>query len=324
MLVTGGAGYIGAHTCKALAAAGCKPIVVDNLALGKREAVRWGPLIVGDIADGELIGDVMRRYDVDAVMHFAGLASVSESVSNPDLYYRNNVAGSISLLDAMRRAGVRSIVFSSTCAVYGAPARLPVGEDAPLAPINPYGSSKHIVEQALQYESTAHGLRYAALRYFNAAGADLEGMIGGCRSDSPQLIPRALLAAAGESKQLEIYGDDYSTPDGTCIRDYIHVTDIARGHLHALDYLAEGGPSAAVNLGTGQGMSVLEVLASVERITGRRLRTVKMPRRVGDPPVLIADTQTASRLFGFTAQYSDIDTIVGTAWRFRERTIGER
>ncbi len=257
-------------------------------------------------------------------MHFAGFASVGESVENPATYYRNNVAGSLSLLDAMRAAGVRTFIFSSSCAVYGSPARLPVAEDAPPAPMSPYGRTKLMIERVLEDAAAAYGLGYVALRYFNAAGADPEGMIGDYRRNSTHLIPRALKAAAGQSEQLEVYGDDYPTPDGTCIRDYVHVADLALGHVQALQYLQRGGQSSAVNLGTGQGLSVLEVLASVERIAGRSVPSARRPRRPGDPPILVADTALATRLLGFAATHSDIDRIVETAWRFYDTSLKGR
>ena len=316
VVVTGGAGYVGSHVCKALARAGIEPVVLDNLSQGAREAVRWGPLVVGDIADGELVTRTLGEYRAEAVLHFAGSASVAESVADPALYYRNNVAGSLALLDAMRRAGVRHFVFSSTSAVYGNPRRLPIAEDADTAPVSPYGRSKLMVEQMLADEDRAYGLRYMALRYFNAAGADPDGETGDRRRDGTHIISRAMKAAGGEIPHLEIYGEDYDTPDGTCIRDYIHVSDLAAGHLLALDHLVKGGASATLNLGAGRGLSVLEVVAGLERATGRKVPRQRCPRRPGDPVALYADGGAAKRLLGFSTRHSDIDSIVATAWRF--------
>ena len=281
-----------------------------------RCAVKWGRLIVGDIADAGMVAQSLRESGAEAVMHFAGSTSVADSVVDPAAYYRNNVGGTLGLLDAMRQVGVRKMVFSSTSAVYGGPSRLPIPEEAPTAPINPYGRSKVMVEEILADEAAAHGLTFMALRYFNAAGADPEGETGDQRKTATHLIPMALKAAAGETERLEIFGDDYPTPDGTCIRDYIHVTDLAAGHLLALDHLIKGGASATLNLGAGRGVSVLEVIASIERVTGRKVPSVRRPRRPGDAPALYADPAAARRLLGFSTKLSDMDTIVGTAWRF--------
>lgn len=316
VLVTGGAGYVGSHVCKALAGAGIEPVVLDNLSQGSREAVRWGRLVVGDIADRDLVARTIADSKAEAVMHFAASASVAESVADPALYYRNNVAGSLALLDAMRRTGVRQFVFSSTSAVYGNPQRLPITEDAPPAPVSPYGRSKLMVEQMLADEDGAYGLRYMALRYFNAAGADPEGETGDRRREGTHILSRAMKAAAGDIPELEIYGDDYDTPDGTCIRDYVHVSDLATGHLLALDHLVKGGASATLNLGAGRGLSVLEVVAGLERAIGRKLPSRRCPRRPGDPVALYADVGAAKHLLGFSTAHSDIDTIVATAWRF--------
>jgi len=316
VLVTGGAGYIGSHVCKALAAAGIEPVAFDNLSQGTARAVKWGRLIVGDIADVGLVAESLRQSGAEAVMHFAGSTSVADSVAEPVAYYRNNVCATLGLLDAMRQVGVRKIVFSSTSAVYGASPPLPIPETAPTAPINPYGRSKLMVEEVLADEAAAHGLAYVALRYFNAAGADPDGEIGDQRKTATHLIPMALKAVAGETARLEIYGDDYPTPDGTCIRDYVHVSDLATGHLLALDHLIKGGASATLNLGAGRGVSVLEAVASIERVTGRKVPSVRRPRRPGDAPALYADPAAARRLLGFSTRLSDMDTMVGTAWRF--------
>jgi UDP-arabinose 4-epimerase len=316
VLVTGGAGYIGSHVCKALAAAGMEPVTLDNLSQGTAGAVKWGRLILGDIADSGLVAESLRQSRAEAVMHFAGSTSVGESVLDPVAYYRNNVCGTLGLLDAMRQTAVRKIVFSSTSAVYGGSPPLPIPEEAPKAPINPYGRSKLMVEEILADEAAAHGLTFVALRYFNAAGADPEGDTGDQRKTATHLIPMALKAAAGETERLEIYGDDYPTPDGTCIRDYIHVSDLAAGHLLALGHLIRGGPSAILNLGAGRGVSVLEAIASIERVIGRKVPSVRRPRRPGDAPALYADPSAARHLLGFSTRLSEMDTIVDTAWRF--------
>jgi UDP-arabinose 4-epimerase len=313
VLVTGGAGYIGSHTCKLLAQAGIQPIVYDNLLGGHRDAVRWGPLVEGDIQDTELLVQTLKDFRPDTVIHFAAFAYVGESVDNPAKYYRNNVVGSLSLLDACRRSGTRNVIFSSTCATYGAPAQMPITEATPQRPINPYGCSKLMVEQLLRDYSPAYDLRFVALRYFNAAGADLDGELAERHDPETHLIPRALMAAAGELKQLSVFGNDYDTPDGTCLRDYVHVTDLARAHVQAVDYLRRAGANIAVNLGSGRPTSILEVLDAVQRITGKSVPVVFEPRRPGDPSTLFADASLAADKLGFSAPLSDIDTIVRTA-----------
>jgi UDP-glucose-4-epimerase GalE len=322
ILVTGGAGYVGSHACKALAAAGHEPIVYDNLTRGHREFARWGPLEEGDIRDGPRLDAAFARHRIDAVMHFAALAYVGESVREPALYYRNNVGGTLELLDAMRRAGVGRLVFSSTCATYGVPARMPITEDLPQQPINPYGATKLMIERVLRDYDAAYGLRSVALRYFNAAGADPEGEIGEDHDPETHLIPLAIAAALGQKRELQIFGDDYPTPDGTAVRDYVHVTDLASAHVKALDYLRRGGTSTALNLGTGTGHSVREVIAAVERASGRRLPARVAPRRPGDPPRLVAAPGRARQVLGWEPVLSDIDTIVSTAWRWHASRLG--
>ncbi len=319
MLVTGGAGYIGSHVCKALAAAGIEPVTLDNLTQGAAPAVKWGQLIVGDVADKDLVAESLRRSGAEAVMHFAGSTSVVESVLDPIAYYRNNVGGTLGLLHAMREAGVSKFVFSSTSAVYGGSPPLPIPEEAPTDPINPYGRSKLMVEEILADEAAAYGLAYVALRYFNAAGADPEGEAGDQRKTATHLISMALKAAAGDIERLEVFGTDYPTPDGSCIRDYVHVSDLAQGHLLALDHLFRGGANATLNLGAGRGVSVLDAIASIERVTGRKVPSVRRPRRQGDAGALYADPSAARRLLGFSTRLSDMDTIVGTAWRFYQK-----
>lgn len=325
VLVTGGAGYIGSHACKALAAAGWKPIAFDNLVHGHAWAVKWGPLVEGDLADTLLLRQVLRKYEVEAVMHFAAYAYVGESMHDPGKYYRNNVAGSINLLSAMVAAGVPRLVFSSSCATYGLPASLPIAEEHPQQPVNPYGESKLCVERALRWYESAHGLRWAALRYFNAAGADPEGEIGEERALETHLIPLVIKAACGLRKQVEIYGTDYPTADGTAVRDYIHVSDLAAAHVAALDYLAAGNPSVAVNLGSGKGHSVREVIRAVERLAEHRVSGREAPRRPGDPPILVAACERARELLGWRPRHSDLGTIVETAWRWqREQGAAHR
>ena len=319
ILVTGGAGYVGSHACKALARAGYRPITYDRLIHGHREAVRWGPLVEADLADAERLTDTLKRFDVAAVLHFAAFAYVGESVEQPGLYFRNNVANTLTLLEAMRTSAVRHIVFSSTCATYGIPDRVPISESAPQRPVNPYGESKLMVERMLHWYGSAHGFTHAVLRYFNAAGADPEGEIGEHHDPETHLIPLVLQAALGERTQIDVLGTDYPTPDGTAVRDYIHVQDLAEAHVRALDLLLRGGLSITVNLGTGAGHSVREVIAAAERVTGRRVPRREAPRRFGDPPVLVADPARARELLGWTPKLSDLDTILKTAWAWHSR-----
>jgi UDP-glucose-4-epimerase GalE len=321
ILVTGGAGYVGSHACKALAAAGHTPVVYDNLSRGHREFARWGPLESGDIRDGAKLDEVFAHHRPDAVMHFAALAYVGESVEQPALYYRNNVGGTLELLEAMRRAGVNLLVFSSTCSTYGVPERMPITEDLPQQPINPYGMSKLVVERVLRDYEPAYGLRSVALRYFNAAGCDPDGEVGEDHEPETHLIPRVLMAADGVLPRVDVFGTDYPTPDGTCLRDYIHVADLADGHVRALDYLQRGGASTAINLGTGRAFSVREVIAAAERVTGRRIPVHEGPRRAGDPPVLVADATRARAVLGFAPRFTEIEPIVATAWRWHERRV---
>ncbi|MBD3802344.1 MAG: UDP-glucose 4-epimerase GalE [Thioclava sp.] len=313
ILVTGGAGYIGSHCCKALAKAGREPVVYDDLSRGHADAVRWGPLVVGDMRDRALLEKTLAEHRIGAVIHFAALAYVGESVGTPEHYYDVNLGGMTALLEAAEAVGVDKIVFSSSCATYGTPERLPISEDLPQAPINPYGRTKLVCEWMLQDAQVAHGLRYAALRYFNAAGADPEGEIGERHDPETHLIPLVLMAASGQAGPVKIFGTDYPTPDGTCIRDYIHVDDLARAHLLALDHLEAGGESVKLNLGTGRGASIHEVVAAVERVTGRKVPHELAPRRPGDPAELTADPSKAAEVLGFTARYRDLDEIVAHA-----------
>ncbi|MGC2203470.1 MAG: UDP-glucose 4-epimerase GalE [Stellaceae bacterium] len=313
VLVTGGAGYIGSHACKALARAGYRPVVFDNLSRGHRGAVRWGPLVEGDIADQANLIATLDEYRISAVMHFAAYAYVGESVTDPAMYYRNNFGGTLSLLEAMREAGIDTIVFSSTCATYGTPARVPISESTTQLPVNPYGETKLAIERALRWYGEAYGLRWAALRYFNAAGADPDGEVGELHEPETHLIPLVLQAAIGARPHIDIYGTDYPTPDGTAIRDYIHVQDLADAHLRALEHLGAEGGSMALNLGTGQGHSVREVVRAAEIISGRRIQCRYTARRPGDPPALVADPGLATELLGWHPQISDLDSIISTA-----------
>jgi UDP-arabinose 4-epimerase len=321
VLVTGGAGYIGSHCCKALAEHSFAPVTYDNLTTGNEEAVKWGPLIVGDIADREKLLASFEQYQPVAVLHFAATAYIGESVSDPAKYYRNNVGGIISLLDTCRDAKISKFVFSSSCATYGASGVVPVEETTPQRPISPYGRTKLICENILQDYSEPFGLNYTALRYFNAAGADPEGEIGEWHSPETHLIPRAMLAASATGEALEVFGTDYPTRDGTCIRDYIHVTDLAIANVLALNYLLAGGSSLTVNLGTGKGHTTLDVLAAIERITGKRVPLLFKQRRAGDSPILIADAALARKELGFRPKYSELDNIVRTTAPFFGLTI---
>jgi UDP-arabinose 4-epimerase len=319
ILVTGGAGYIGSHTCKALAGAGYTPVVYDSLCRGNESAVKWGPLEVGELEDGDHLRDVLHRYCPFGVIHFAAYAYVGESMQRPLLYYRNNVGGTISLLQAMEEEGVDRIVFSSTCATYGTPDSNPIREDMLQNPINPYGQSKLMVEQILKDCARDQTLSAVALRYFNAAGADSEGEIGEAHAPETHLIPLALAAARGSASPLTIFGDDHSTPDGTCIRDYIHVTDLADAHVRALKYTQSKRGFSAFNLGTGTGISVRSLIQAVEEVTGRVVPFSFGPRRAGDPAELVADPSLVRETLGWTAQHSDLQNILRTAWRWMER-----
>jgi len=315
VLVTGGAGYIGSHVCKRLAAAGYCPVVFDNLSRGHRDFVRWGPIEVGDIADEASVMRALRRHRPIAVIHFAGLTYVGESVSDPLLYYGNNVVGSWSLLRAMRRCGVATLVFSSSCATYAPTDSTIIAEDTPQQPSNPYGSTKLMIERMIADCCSAYGLRWCALRYFNACGADPDGAVGERHDPETHLVPRLLMAAAGELPSIEIFGTDYRTPDGTCIRDYIHVDDLARAHVQALAYLLGGGAPAAFNLGTGIGHSVLEVVATAERVTGRPVQLRLSRRRPGDAERLVADPRRAELVLGFRTRWS-LEAAIRTAWNW--------
>lgn len=317
VLVIGGAGYIGSHAARALKRAGHEVIIFDNLSTGYEQLASGFELIKGDILDAKALNGALSR--VDAIMHFAAHAYVGESVTNPKKYFRNNVEGGLALLNAALEADVKTIIFSSTCAVYGEPAKVPIAEDIPREPVNPYGVSKLFFEQALEAYGGAYGFRYASLRYFNAAGADESGEIGELHDPETHLIPLALNAAAGKGPELKVFGSDYPTPDGTCIRDYVHVNDLATAHVKALEHLAAGKSSFAANLGTGNGASINEVISTVERLTGKPVPRKIVPRRPGDPPALVANPAKAQDLLGWKASRGLLDVIT-TAWNWMERS----
>jgi len=321
VLVTGGAGYIGSHAAKALHRAGYAVVVYDNLVAGHRGAARYGTLVEGDIADVAFVRDTLRRHDIFAVMHFAAFLDVGESVRQPARYYRNNVGGALSVLEAMAAESVRHFVFSSTCATYGEPIETPIAETHPQNPINAYGETKLAVERALPHLERAHGIRWVALRYFNAAGADPDGELGEDHSPEIHVIPRAIAAATG-GPGLQVFGDDYPTPDGTCLRDYIHVADLADAHVRALEAIAEMGKSGAYNLGTGHPHSVREVIDAVERVTGRKVPWTLAPRRPGDPAVLYAAPHKAQSELRWMPRFGDLETIVRTACAWHESHPG--
>ena len=321
VLVVGGAGYIGSHTCLALAERGFTPVVYDNFTSGHREFVRWGPLEEGDIRDLDRLREVLQRHKPIAALHFAGLIEVGQSFREPEAFYEINVSGALNLLRALIEADIRAFVFSSTCATYGTPETLPLDENHPQSPINPYGRTKFLVEQALRDYDLCGRMRSVMLRYFNAAGADLEGRIGEWHSPETHAIPLAIEAALGRRPSFSIFGSDYSTRDGTCIRDYIHVNDLADAHVKALDYLLSGGETTAVNLGTGIGTSVKELIDAVESVSRRPLPVVHSERRPGDPPMLVASNDTARTLLGWEPKHG-IQEIVQSAWNWHARLNG--
>ena len=319
ILVTGGAGYIGSHAVKALGEKGFDVLTYDNMVTGNPEAVLFGELVRGDLLDREKLLEVLLKFRPDAVMHFAAFAVVPESVAQPLKYYINNVQGSLSLLWAMQQSGVRRLIFSSTAAVYGIPEKVPASEEAPLNPINPYGQSKVMVEKVLQDEHNAGNLEYVSLRYFNVAGADPEGQIGESRKDATHLVTLCVRTAAGKRPYLSIFGADYPTPDGTCIRDYIHVTDLAETHVLALSYLLNGGKSGVYNCGYGRGYSVLEVVETAKKITGVDFPVRQESRRHGDPPILVADAGKIRRELKWEPRYDSLETIISTAWEWEQK-----
>jgi UDP-arabinose 4-epimerase len=322
VLVTGGAGYVGSHACKALARHGFMPVVYDNLSYGHADSVRWGPLERGDILDRARLDEVIGVHRPAAIMHFAAFIAVGESVADPGKYYRNNVAGALNLIEAARDHGIGAFVFSSTAAVYGIPDLVPIPESVPKRPINPYGHSKWMVETMLRDFGAAHGLKSTSLRYFNAAGADPDGETGERHEPETHLIPLALDAVAGNGRPLTVFGEDYPTADGTCIRDYIHVADLAEAHVAALRALLGGADSNAYNLGTGNGFTVRQVIEAVEQATGRMVPHGIGPRRAGDPAALVADPSAANRDLDWRPAMSDLDSIVATAWAWHQKMSG--
>jgi UDP-glucose-4-epimerase GalE len=318
ILVTGGAGYIGSHTCKQLSREGYTPVVFDNLSEGHRWAARYGPFVQGSLAFSDLLRHTLESTGADAVIHFAGSAYVGESMQDPQKYFRNNVTGAMSLLDAMRGSSVRKIVFSSTCATYGCPSEIPITEDQRQEPVNPYGESKLFIERMLLWHARAYGLQYVTLRYFNAAGADIEGELGEAHDPETHLIPLTIQTALRQRTRLDVFGTDYPTRDGTAIRDYVHVCDLAQAHVAALRYLERGGASQAFNLGTGRGVSVREVIDCVEVVSRRTVPVNERPRRPGDPEELVANPRKAETLLGWRPEYSDLRTIVETAWKWHQ------
>lgn len=314
ILIAGGAGYIGSHANKILNKKGLETIVYDNLSRGHQEFVKWGRFVLGDLADINKLRLCFKNYPIDAVMHYCAFCYVGESVNYPAEYYRNNVVNTLNLLDVMVEYGVKKFIFSSTCSTYGNPISLPMSEDHPQNPINPYGKSKLMVEQILKDYDETYGIRHVCLRYFNAAGADPEGEIGEWHEPEPHLIPIVLQVAAGQREFVQIYGTDYETPDGTCIRDYIHINDLAEAHLLALAYLQNGHCSDAFNLGNGNGFSVKEVINAVECITGKTIKVVEVERRPGDPPSLVGSSEKAIKVLKWQPQHPDIDEIIKTAW----------
>lgn len=325
ILVTGGAGYIGSHAVLALQQAGYDVIVLDNLVYGHRdivETVLKTEFVEGDTNDRPLLDQLFATHDIAAVMHFAAYAYVGESVSEPAKYYQNNVVGTLTLLDAMRAAGVDKFVFSSTCATYGVPTTVPIPEDHPQNPINPYGMTKLMVEKILQDYDKAYNLRSVRFRYFNAAGADPEGRLGEDHAPETHLIPLVLLTALGKRESVSIFGLDYPTPDGTCIRDYIHVTDLAQAHVLGLEYLLKGGATTVFNLGNGNGFSVKEVIETARQITGREIPAIECPRRPGDPPALVGGSDRARSILGWNPQYADLAKILTHAWKWHQRRHG--
>jgi UDP-glucose 4-epimerase len=317
VLVVGGAGYIGSHMVRMLDRQGHHVVSLDNLSTGFRAAVTAGELVVGDMRDGPLVESVLSRHAIDAVMHFAACALVGESVVDPAKYYDNNVAATLALLDSMRRAGTKRIVFSSTCATYGEPERVPISESEPQKPVNPYGFTKLVVEHALADYAAAYGLGYATLRYFNASGASPDGDIGEHHDPESHLIPIVLQVALGQRQSVAIYGNDWSTPDGTCVRDYIHVDDLGRAHLAALERIRPG-EGIKLNLGTGTGNSVLEVIEACRQETGHPVPATVGPRRPGDPPELVADARRAAEVLGWRPQFRTIGAIVASAWKWHK------
>lgn len=319
ILIVGGAGYIGSHLNKEISKQGYETVVFDNLSYGHEKFVKWGNFELGDLGNINDIRSIFRKYPIDAVMHFAAFTYVGESVEDPQKYYLNNVKNTLNLLQVMLEENVKQFVFSSTCATYGNPVEIPITENHPQNPINPYGRGKLIVEQVLKDYSNAYGFKYASLRYFNAAGADPDGEVGELHDPETHLIPLILDVATGKRDDIKIFGTDYDTPDGTCIRDYIHVTDLADAHILALKYLQDGGESDVFNLGNGNGFSVKEVIETARKITGKNIRAVEDERRPGDPPILVGSSDKAKKVLKWKPKYDDLYKIIETAWNWHKK-----
>lgn len=319
VLVTGGAGYIGSHVCKTLSQNGFMPVVYDNLCSGNRAAVQWGPMEGGDIRDRERLRAVLQKYKPKSVMHFAALIQVGQSVVDPAIYYHNNVYGSLCLLEELRAMNIKHLVCSSTAAVYGMPKVVPILEDSPHAPINPYGQTKLMMEQIVQDYSASYGMRYAILRYFNAAGADPDSDTGTAYKTDSHIIPLLMRVAIGMMPEIKLYGEDYDTKDGTAVRDYVHVTDLAQAHFLALKHILEDNDNIIANIGNNVGYSVAQVIDAAVRVTGMKIPVAKSPRRAGDPAILIADSTHAKTVLNWKPELSDLDTIIDTAWKWRQK-----
>jgi len=319
ILIVGGAGYIGSHINKELIKQGYQTVVFDNLASGKKELVKWGEFFEGDLGEIDDIRAVFKKYPIEAVLHFAAFKAVGESVTDPQKYYKNNVANTLNLFEVMKENGVNKFIFSSSAATFGEPKYIPIDEKHPTNPINPYGETKLMVEHIMRDYDKAYGMRYISLRYFNACGADLEADVGEWPGSSSNLIPLVLDAAIGRREDIKVFGSDYETPDGTCIRDYIHVTDLAEAHVLALKKLLDGGNSDVFNLGNGKGFSVKEVIEAAKKVTGIDFKVTMVERRAGDPPVLVADATKAKEVLGWKPQYADLETIVSSAWKWHQK-----
>lgn len=324
IIVTGGAGYIGSHACKILNKLGFNPITIDNLSVGHKSAVKWGPFVHADLKDKDALDKTFSKYKPCAVMHFAADALVAESVINPGKYYENNVYSTVVLLEQMVKHNIRNFIFSSSCATYGIPTSSPISEDHPQKPINPYGKSKLMIEEILKDYEHAHGIKFASLRYFNAAGADFEGDTGENHENETHLIPLVIQTAEGLRPFINVYGMDYPTDDGSAIRDYIHVVDLIDAHVKALNYIYEKSSSLMLNLGTGKGISVLEVINTVKKITKKDFKVNFSERRPGDPPILFADSFKAKKIIGWQPKHSDIETIIITAWNWHKSLIQKK
>ncbi|MCW1949048.1 MAG: UDP-glucose 4-epimerase GalE [Candidatus Shapirobacteria bacterium] len=319
ILIVGGAGYIGSHINKELNKEGFETVVFDNLYSGKKELVKWGEFFEGDLGKIESIREVFKKYKIEAVLHFAAYKAVGESVTDPQKYYKNNVANTLNLFEVMKENGVNKFIFSSSAATFGEPKYIPIDEKHPQNPINPYGETKLIVEHIIRDYDKAYGMKYVALRYFNACGADLEADVGEWPGSSSNLIPLVLDAAIGRREDIKVFGTDYETPDGTCVRDYIHVTDLATAHVLALKYLLDGKESQCFNLGNGKGFSVKEVIDMAKKITGIDFKVTEVERRAGDPPELVADSKLAREILKWEPRYADLETIVSSAWKWHQK-----